>query len=98
MINFAIWDFPEPGKPLSIIIILDGLLYLPGGHNNVSMGNTWRFDNFSISVFFDILGGDGTLLFICVSNGDLISFSLRSIAEEILFTKGDIFSLISVFS
>lgn len=66
LISFATWDFPEPGKPLSIITILDGLLSRPGGHNNVSIVNNFRLYGFTSSLTFDILGGDGArILMLC---------------------------------
>jgi len=59
LISLATKDFPEPGKPLSIITILDGLFGRPGGHNNVSIVNNCRSSDFSTFLIADILGGDG---------------------------------------
>lgn len=86
MISFAIYDFPEPGNPLSIITILDGLLYRPGGHNSVSMLNNCRSLIFLISLIFDIFGGDGVQIFISISSCEFSSFSLlsKNIVESIV--------------
>lgn len=80
MISFATCDFPDPGKPLNIITIFEGLLGRPGGHNNVSMVNNCRLDVFSTSLILDTIGGDGAQISIIsiISGPDFFSISSSS--------------------
>lgn len=86
LISFATCDFPDPGKPLSIITILEGLLGRPGGHNNVSMVNNCRLHDFSTSLILDTLGGDGAQSIISITSG-FGSFSISSSSSTIVIVS-----------
>jgi len=84
LISLATCDFPDPGKPLSIITILEGLLGRPGGHNNVSMVNNCRLVDFSTSLILYTLGGDGAHISIICGSG---SFSISSSSSTIVIVS-----------
>lgn len=97
MISFATCDFPEPGKPLSIITIFEGLLSRPGGHNNVSMVNNCRLDDFSISWTLVTLGGDGVhISIISISGCSSFFLSLSSTKIVVVSIVVGVSSIISL--
>jgi len=87
LISLATCDFPDPGKPLSIITILEGLLGRPGGHNNVSMVNNCRLVDFSTSLILDTLGGDGAHISIISIISGAGSFSISSSSSTIVIVS-----------
>jgi len=100
LISFATCDFPDPGKPLNIITIFEGLLGRPGGHNNVSMVNNCRLDDFSTSLILDTLGGDGAQISI-ISGPDFFSISSSSskiVIVSIVISVSLIISAVSFIS
>lgn len=95
MINLATCDFPEPGNPLSIITILEGLLGRPGGHNNVSMVNNCRLVDFSTSLILDTLGGDGAQISIISITG--CSSFISSTSSSKIVIVSNVIGVSSIF-